>query len=73
MVTWLNVKFARMVPSRVFNSPSKVFGKNLQHHGCVIHARKSRNSSRNKNSCMYSKVIVIGFQISSCVCVACIH
>ena len=47
--------------------------KNLQHHGCVIHARKSRNNSRNKHSCMYSKVIVIGFQISSFVCVACIH
>ena len=47
-----------------------MFGKKLQHHGCVIHARKSRrNNSRNNHSCMYSKLIVIGFQISSFVCV----
>ena len=26
--------------------------KNLQHHGCVIHARKSRNNSRNIVVCI---------------------
>ena len=72
MVTWLNVKFARNGSIKGVQS-LKVFGKNLQHHGCVIHARKSRNNSRNKHSCTYSKVIVVGFQVSSFVCVACIH
>ena len=50
------------VPQSVWNKPSAPW----MCHSCD-------KNSRNKRSCMYSKVIVIGFQISSCVCVACIH